>query len=81
MLTALKTAQSGYTQRKMVKIMEDVQVKYDQSVRNSVGNIIQFAYGGDNIDPTETISTKEGQSIYNIPRLVDKLNLQYENKQ
>lgn len=78
--TALKTAQSGYTQRKMVKIMEDIQIKYDQSVRNSVGNIIQFAYGGDNIDPTQTIVSKTGQSFCNLDRLVDKLNLQYENK-
>lgn len=78
--TALKTAQSGYTQRKMVKITEDVQIKYDQSVRNSVGNIIQFAYGGNNFDPTETISTKNGQDFCNISRLADRLNLRYENE-
>jgi DNA-directed RNA polymerase beta' subunit len=64
----------------MVKIMEDVQVKYDQSVRNSVGNIIQFAYGGDNLDPCETISTKEGQGFCNIQRLVEQLNLNHEHQ-
>ena len=32
--TAMKTAQSGYIQRRMVKIGEDIQVKNDVTVRN-----------------------------------------------
>jgi DNA-directed RNA polymerase beta' subunit len=76
--TAMKTAQSGYTQRKMVKIMEDVQIKYDQSVRNSMGSIIQFSYGGDNLCGTKTILHDEKPFHCNIDRIMDRLNNQYE---
>ena len=31
--TAVKTAQTGYVQRKLVKAMEDLNVTYDYSVR------------------------------------------------
>lgn len=51
--TAVKTADSGYTQRKIIKALEDIQVKYDSTVRNSVNNIVQFVYGDDSIDPTK----------------------------
>lgn len=50
--TAVKTADSGYTQRKIIKALEDIQVKYDSTVRNAVNNIVQFVYGDDSIDPT-----------------------------
>lgn len=48
--TAVKTSDSGYIQRKLVKNMEDLHVEYDGTVRNSNGTIIQFNYGGDGID-------------------------------
>jgi DNA-directed RNA polymerase II subunit RPB1 len=48
--TAVKTSDSGYIQRKLVKNMEDLHVEYDGSVRNVNGTIIQFNYGGDGID-------------------------------
>ncbi|ORY05979.1 beta and beta-prime subunits of DNA dependent RNA-polymerase [Basidiobolus meristosporus CBS 931.73] len=48
--TAVKTAETGYIQRRLVKALEDVMVKYDGTVRNSVGNIIQFCYGEDGMD-------------------------------
>lgn len=76
--TAMKTAQSGYTQRKMVKIMEDVQVKYDNTVRNSVGSIIQFSYGGDGLCGTKTVLKKGRPSVCDIQRLVEQLNTQHE---
>lgn len=76
--TAMKTAQSGYIQRKMVKIMEDVQVKYDQSVRNSVGSIIQFAYGNDNLCGTETTLQNGSPFICNVSRISEMLNMDYE---
>jgi DNA-directed RNA polymerase II subunit RPB1 len=77
--TALKTAQSGYIQRKMVKIMEDIQVKYDQSVRNSVGSIIQFTYGGDNLCGTRTVLKHGIPRCCDIERIVDRANCRYEN--
>jgi DNA-directed RNA polymerase II subunit RPB1 len=50
--TAVKTSDSGYIQRKLVKNMEDLHVEYDGTVRNVNGSIIQFNYGGDGIDST-----------------------------
>lgn len=47
--TAVKTSQTGYMQRRLVKAMEDVMVQYDSTVRDSYGNIIQFLYGEDGI--------------------------------
>ncbi len=48
--TAVKTSETGYVQRKLIKAMEDVKVNYDYSVRNSSGIIIQFIYGDDGMD-------------------------------
>jgi DNA-directed RNA polymerase II subunit RPB1 len=48
--TAVKTSDSGYIQRKLVKTMEDLHVEYDGTVRNANGAIVQFQYGGDGID-------------------------------
>jgi DNA-directed RNA polymerase II subunit RPB1 len=33
--TACKTAETGYIQRRLIKALEDVQVKYDGTVRTS----------------------------------------------
>ncbi|KAF9436386.1 hypothetical protein BGZ76_004117 [Entomortierella beljakovae] len=49
--TAVKTAETGYMQRRLMKAFEDLTTHYDLSVRNSVGSIIQFTYGSDGLDP------------------------------
>jgi len=43
--TAIKTADTGYMQRKTIKATEDVYVAYDGTVRNATGGIVQFVYG------------------------------------
>ena len=48
--TAVKTSDTGYIQRKLMKAMEDLKVNYDFSVRSSNGNIVQFIYGDDGMD-------------------------------
>ena len=48
--TAVKTAETGYIQRKLIKALEEVMVKYDGTVRNSLGDIVQFVYGEDGLD-------------------------------
>ncbi|KAJ8498009.1 hypothetical protein OPV22_008561 [Ensete ventricosum] len=48
--TAVKTSETGYIQRRLVKAMEDIIVKYDGIVRNSLGDVIQFLYGEDGMD-------------------------------
>jgi len=49
--TAVKTANSGYLQRCLIKHFEGLMVSYDYTVRDSDGSIVQFCYGDDAIDP------------------------------
>ncbi|EDO36291.1 predicted protein [Nematostella vectensis] len=51
--TAVKTAETGYMQRRLVKSLEDLSTQYDITVRTSTGDIVQFRYGGDGLDPTD----------------------------
>ena len=48
--TAVKTSETGYIQRKLIKAMEDLKVNYDYSVRTSSDIIVQFIYGNDGMD-------------------------------
>ncbi|KAG5879450.1 hypothetical protein JTB14_027687 [Gonioctena quinquepunctata] len=50
--TAVKTAETGYMQRRLVKSLEDLVVHYDGSVRNAEGDLVQLTYGCDGLDPT-----------------------------
>lgn len=38
--TAVKTAETGYIQRRLIKAMESVMVKYDRTVRNKIEQLI-----------------------------------------
>ena len=49
--TAVKTAETGYMQRRLVKSLEDLVQHYDNTVRNSSNEVVQFEYGGDGLDP------------------------------
>lgn len=51
--TALKTAVSGYAQRRLVKILEDAMVTYDGTVRSATQHILQFVYGNSGADTTK----------------------------
>ncbi len=48
--TAVKTAETGYIQRRLIKAMESVMITYDGTVRNSNGQVIQLRYGEDGLD-------------------------------
>lgn len=80
--TALKTADVGDMHRRMVKILEDIRVAYDGSVRNNAGRIFQFVYGEDGMDARELQFVHS--SPENIPMFVDvfkearRLNAKYE---
>jgi DNA-directed RNA polymerase beta' subunit len=77
--TAIKTAQSGYIQRKLVKKMEDIVKSYAPGlVVNSTNTVVQFNYG-DNFDPARLVRTNTGEmSFININNVVDTLNTDYE---
>lgn len=51
--TAVKTSQTGYIQRRLIKGLEDLKVEYDMTVRNNKSKIVQFAYGEDGFDATK----------------------------
>ena len=51
--TAVKTADTGYIQRQLIKSMEDLTVQHDGTVRDCNNNIVQYHYGEDGINPTK----------------------------
>ena len=48
--TAVKTAVTGYIQRRLIKALEGVMVRYGNTVRNPQGQLFQTLYGGDGVD-------------------------------
>jgi DNA-directed RNA polymerase III subunit RPC1 len=57
--TAVKTAETGYMSRRLIKSLEDAYVVYDNTIRNSSGKIIQFCFGDDRLDPAELEGDKQ----------------------
>ena len=68
----VKTSDTGYLQRKLVKLMEDVVVRYDMTVRTVTDNILQFVYGDSGADTTK-------QFDYNL-RLLELGNKEIHDK-
>ena len=64
--TAVKTAETGYMQRRLMKALEDLTIQYNNTVTISNGEIIQFLYGDDGIEP---INTDTDNKIVYLPRL------------
>ncbi len=52
--TAVRTAQSGYMQRRLINALQDIYVAYDGTVRNASGSIIQTRYAEDGIDVSKS---------------------------
>jgi DNA-directed RNA polymerase subunit A' len=55
--TAIRTARSGYMQRRLIHALQDLVVEEKGEVRNGRNSIIQFIYGGDLKDPMLASST------------------------
>lgn len=72
--TAVKTSQTGYIQRRLIKGLEDIKVEYDMTVRNNKGRIVQFAYGDDGIDATRV----ENQTVPIVGMSVEDLYMHYD---
>jgi DNA-directed RNA polymerase II subunit RPB1 len=70
--SAIKTAESGYIQRKLIKSMEDAIVTYDGTVRSTSNSIIQFVYGDSGADTTK-------QYLYSI-KLLEMSDKEIEDK-
>jgi len=50
--TAIKTAETGYQQRRLIKAMESIMLTYDGTVRTSNNVILQLLYGDNQLDQT-----------------------------
>ena len=72
------TATSGYMQRRIIKLTEDMKIQYDGTVSDIPGKIYQMSYGNNGLDPTCTIKHKGNQTVCNVSRIVDKLNMKHE---
>jgi len=53
--------------RRLMKALEDLFSHYDCTVRNTSGDIVQFCYGDDGMDPA-SVEGKNGQTL-NLERL------------
>ena len=71
--TAIKTAQTGYIQRRLVKALEDLSVRYDGTVRAANDTIIQYIYGENGINQLTQTSVKLNLINYDDKELTDKL--------
>lgn len=70
--TAIKTASTGYVQRRLAKIMEDIKIEYDGTVRNSNNKIIQFVYGDNGIHTQKQCFQTIGILSANNQKIIDK---------
>ena len=73
--TSIRTADSGYNQKKMVKKMEDFMVEQDGSVRTATGQIVQFLYGDDGFDAKRLYRVKDLGKLWfcDVGRCVEQL--------
>lgn len=63
-----RTEDSGYFYRRVANSLKDVYVSYDETVRDSLGSIFQFRFGGDGYDPTKLFRNEP----VNVKRIVEK---------
>ena len=69
--TAVRTQQSGYMQRRLINALEHLRLEYDGTVRTSSGDIIQFKYGEDGVDPAKS---DHGKAV-NVSRLIEQIKI------
>ena len=69
--TAIRTAQSGYMQRRLVNALQDLSVKTDGTVRDNRGVVIQSQYGEDGVDPAKSDYGK----VVDIDRLIEEMRI------
>ena len=67
--TAIRTSQSGYLQRRLINALQDLEVQYDGTVKETRGIIVQFSYGEDGVDA----SKRDYASPENVHRIVQRV--------
>ena len=64
--TAIRTARSGYMQRRLINALQDLTAQKDRSVKDSRGVTVQYMYGGDGMDPMK-VSKKLVEEMLTSP--------------
>ncbi len=67
--TAVRTSQSGYMQRRLINALQDLRVEYDGTVRLPTGEIVQFLYSEDGVDP---MKSDHGESV-KVKRVIERV--------
>ena len=70
--TAIRTAQSGYMQRRLVNALQDLQVKSSGLVTDNQGNVIQTMFGEDGVDPAKSDFGKPAD----LNKLIDEIRME-----
>jgi DNA-directed RNA polymerase subunit A' len=74
--TAIRTAQSGYMQRRLVNALQDLQVKTSGLVTDNQGNVIQTMFGEDGVDPAKSDFGKPAD----LNKLIDEIRIKSDAK-
>lgn len=80
--TTVRTAETGYIQKRIARKIEDSKVWIDGSVRDANGRIISFMYGDDGMDAKKLISVSQTSSPFfiNLISVSRRLNSQYRQE-
>ena len=74
--TAIRTAQSGYMQRRLVNALEDLNVRSDGLVTDNKGQVIQSVFGEEGIDPAKS----DFGHVANLDKLIDEMRIKDSSK-
>ncbi|WP_409200607.1 DNA-directed RNA polymerase subunit A' [Methanobrevibacter sp. DSM 116169] len=69
--TAIRTAQSGYMQRRLVNALQDLQVKPSGLVTDNNGLVIQTMFGEDGVDPAKSDYGK----VADLDKIIDEMRI------
>ncbi len=69
--TAIRTAQSGYMQRRLVNALQDLQVKSSGLVTDNQGMVIQLMFGEDGVDPAKSDYGKAAD----LDKIIDEIRI------
>ena len=75
--TAIRTAQSGYMQRRLVNALQDLQVKPSGLVTDNQSNVVQRIFGDDGVDPAKS----DFGIAANLDKLIEEIKLEEKSKE
>jgi DNA-directed RNA polymerase beta' subunit len=80
--TSMNTSTSGYIQRRIIKLIEDIKIQYDGTVRDVVNSIYQLNFNEDGgFDPKKLVKLpNKTLSFCNTFSIIERLNSKVELK-